>query len=285
MKRSSLLIGLFAGVLSLAPALAQDSRKISIGITPTLVADLSLEKLKFIGEEFPLLVKEFTGLVGTLERPATTMELAAKVADGKDQFGVFQGIEFAEAQTKHPELQPILLTIYRTPEVKAILVAKNEGGADSFAALKGQEVAVLKEGKEHIRRYAQKEAGGDAAKFFSKVVNPATAEAALDAVLQGKVQAAVVDSASFDQYKEVNPGRFRKLKIIGSSPVFPPSVIACNPNKVDAGTVKTFQDGMLKADQTAKGRDVMGTFKISSFQPVPADFEKSLTAIRQAYAE
>lgn len=283
MKRNFLSIALMLGVI--AATWAQGAGTITIGIVPSLLADLSEGQQKFIGEEFPLLVKDFTGLTGTLERPTSTKELAEKVLAGTQQFGVFQGIEFAEWQVKLPELQPLLISVYRSPQVKAVLVAKKNAGVESFANLKGKEVAVLKEGKEHIRRYVQKEAGGDPAKFFSKVVTPANAEAALDSVLLDKVEAAVVDSATLDIYREVNPGRFRKLKVIGESPLFPPSVIAYNPSKVDAATVKQFKEGMLRADQTAKGRDVMGTFKITSFEAVPAGFEKSLAEIRKAYAE
>jgi len=90
----------------------------------------------------------------------------------------------------------------------------------------GKEVAILTEGKEHLRRYTHKEAGGDPAAFFGKVVVPANSEAALDSVLLGSVQAALVDRASLDIYREVNPGKCQRLKIIGESAAFPPAVVA-----------------------------------------------------------
>jgi ABC-type phosphate/phosphonate transport system substrate-binding protein len=274
------LVGL---LLAVATTAAQNPGKVTIGLVPSMTKELSEAQQKFIAEEFPQLVKEFTGLGGDLDKPSSVAELAEKLTAGKDQFGVFQGIEFAEVREKNPHLQPLLLSIYRTPEVKAIVVVKKDSPVGKFADLKGKDVTILKDGKEHIRRFTMKEAGGDPEKFFSKVVAPTNSEAALDAVLLGKVQAAIVDKSGLDVYREINPGRFNRLKIIGESPVFPPSVIAYDPKQVDEKLVNQFKSGMLKANQSAKGREVMSTFKITSFEPVPAGFDAKLTEIRKAY--
>jgi len=182
-------------------------------------------------------------------------------------------------------LQPLLISIYRTADVKAMLVTKKDSAYKSFADLKGKEVALMNEGKEHLRRYAHKEAGGDPAAFFSKVVVPANSEAALDAVLLGKVQAALVDRAALDIYREINPGRYQRLKVIGESAAFPPAVVVYNPKKVDGSTVARFKQGMMKANQSAKGREIMANFKITEFDPVPTGFEQSLAQIRKQYGE
>ena len=283
--RAFIGVAAFVGFFSIGAAVGQQPTKVPIGIVPSLMADLSEGQQTFLGEEFPILVKDFTGLPGQLDKAGSAKELGEKMLAGTAQFGVFQGIEFAESQAKNPELQPLLLSIYRSPQIKALLVTKKDAAYKSFADLSGKEVAVLKEGKEHIRRYAHKEAGGDPAKFFGKIVAPANSEAALDAILLGKVQAAIVDNATLDIYKEVNPGKFNRLKVIGESVAFPPAVIAYAPKKVDAALVKQFKDGMMKANESARGRDIMGTFKISSFVAVPAGFEKTLAEIRKAYPE
>jgi len=272
-------------LVPMATGVAHGQEKVRIGIVPSLLVELSIGQQKFIGEEFPLLVKDFTGLPGQLEKLGSPKELADRLHAGTAQFGVFQGIEFAETQAKSPDLQPLLLSVYRTPVIKALLIAKKDAAYKSFADLRGKDVAVLKAGKEHIRRFAQKEAGGDPATFFSKVIVPANSEAALDAVLLGKAEAAIVDNASFDIYREVNPGRFQRLKVVDESAAFPPTVIAYDPKKTDADIVKRFQNGMIKANETAKGREVMSTFKITSFTPVPTGFDKSLAEIRKAYPE
>lgn len=264
---------------------AHGQEKIQIGIVPSLIVDLSVGQQKFISEEFPLLVRDFTGHPGVLDKAGSPKELADNLQTGKAHFGVFQGIEFAETQAANPELQPLLLSVYRTPEIKALLVTKKEATYKSFADLRGKDVALMKEGKEHIRRFAQKEAGGDPANFFGKITTPAKSEAALDAVLLGNAQAALVDTATLDIYKEVNPGRFQRLTVIAESGVFPPTVVGYDPKKANPALVKTFKEGMLKASNSSKGREVMSTFKITAFVPVPTGFEQTLAAIRKAYLQ
>jgi ABC-type phosphate/phosphonate transport system substrate-binding protein len=275
----------FVCLVPLAAAFAQGPGIVEIGIVPSLLADMSKGQQKFISEEFPLLVKEFTGLPGQLDKVGSAKELADKLNSGTVKFGVFQGVEFAETQAKNPDLQPLLLSVYRTPQIKALMVTKKDATYKSFADLRGKDVAILKEGKEHIRRYAHKEAGGDPAKFFSKVITPANSEAALDSVLKEMAEAVIVDTASLDIYRSVNPGRFNRLKVIGESATFPPAVIAYVPKKADASLVKRFKTGMQMANATAKGRDVMSTFKITEFAAVPTGFEKTLEDIRKAYPE
>lgn len=280
------MIRLLSAVVLLASStllVAQSGGKVVIGIVPSLIAELSDAQQKFVREEFPLLVKEFTGLDGELERAPSPKELADRLVAGKAQFGVFQGVEFADVEDKHTDLKALLLSIYRIPDVKVIVVAKKEADFTSIANLKGKNVVILKEGKEHIRRYVRKQTGGEPEKFFAKVDTPANAEAALDALLLDRADAAIVDAAGIDIYKDINPGRYRRLKIVAESEVFPPSVVAYSPKKVDEKVMRQFRDGMLKADKSAKGRDVMANFKITAFEPVPAGFEKTLTSVREAY--
>lgn len=286
MVRRILPVLAFTGLLiALGSLHAQAPGKVTVGIVPSITKDLSEAKQKFISDEFPTLVKDFTGLGGDLDKAASEMELAEKLTSGKDQFGVFQGIEFAEVKAKHPHLQPLLLSIYHSPEIKVIVAVKKDSALAAFADLKGKDVAVLKEGKEHIRRYIAKESGGDPAKFFGKIVTPTNSESALDSVLVGKVQAVVVDNTGIDTYREVNPGKFNRLKLIAESPVFPPSVIAYDPKQVDAAVVKQFKDGMMKASQSAKGRQVMSDFRITSFEAVPDGFDAKLAEIRKAFPQ
>src|SRR5690349_6217368 len=106
--------------LAAAPAPAQE---ISIGVVPSLFADLTPGQQKFIRGEFPVLVKEFTGLSGKMVEGKSIDEVVDKVTKGTDQFAVFQGVELAWAREKHPELKPLLTAIYRNPRNQAVLVA------------------------------------------------------------------------------------------------------------------------------------------------------------------
>ena len=64
---------------------------------------------------------------------------------------------------------------------------------------------------------------------------------------------------------------------------FPPSVIVFKTGAVDPVTLKQFRDGMLKADTTELGRDMMKEWNIKAFEPTPKDYAKSLAEVLKAY--
>lgn len=264
-------------------AAAAPAQEISIGIVPSLMNDLSAGQQKFIRGEFPILVKEFTGLDGKLVEDKSVDEVARKAIDGTHQFAVFQGVEFAWVTQKHTELKPLLTAVYRMPRNQAVLVAKKGNPVKSAADLKGKSLAWFKAGKEHVVLFTEKLAGGDPAKYFGKMVAPTNPEAALDDVLLGKVDGAVVDQSSLEVYKEVNPGRFNRLEMVAKSPEFPPSVVAYAQGKVNEQVLNQFKSGMLKANGSPRGRDVMSSFRITAFQPVPAEYDTWLAEIRKEF--
>ena len=102
----------------------------------------------------------------------------------------------------------------------------------------------------------------------------------------GKLEAAFVDRTTVDLYKDTFAPVFNKrLKIVAESEPFPSSVIAYDETKADPAVVKSFENGMLKANASDKGREFMSTFRITQFVRPPADFDKMLTTIRTAYSK
>src|SRR4051812_12912703 len=65
-KRIRIDAGWFVLLGALLFAAAGRAQEVSIGIVPSLIKDLSEGQQKFIRGEFPILVKEFTGLDGKL---------------------------------------------------------------------------------------------------------------------------------------------------------------------------------------------------------------------------
>jgi ABC-type phosphate/phosphonate transport system substrate-binding protein len=277
--------GLFVVLVLLGAASSAPAQQLSLGAPPSLFADLLPAQVKFINSEFPVMVKEFTGMDGKLIPRMTIEDTANKLIAGTDQFSIFQGVEFAWAKAKHPELEPLMTAIYHHPQSQAVLVVKKDSKVKSFADLKGKPIERLKVGKEHIALFLDKAAGGDPSKFFAKVVTTDNSENGLDAVLLGKVEAMVTDDASLNQYRDVNPGRYNRLMVIEKSPMFPSSCVAYVPKKVPDEVVQKFKNGMLKANESARGRDVMSSFKITAFQLVPAEYPQWLAEIRKEYPE
>ncbi len=261
---------------------AQDPDVIKIGMVDSLVKDLSPGKQKLIDADFPDMVKEYTGLASKVFQGGDPLSAGQKFVDGQWHLGVFQGVEFAWAQAKDPKLQPLMVAVGREKSIHALLVAKKEGAVASFADLNGRNVKVL-QGREHCRLFADKGAGGDAKKHFGKVVATSNAEITLDEILLGKIDAAIVDNAAFENYNDIQPGRFKRMKVLAQSEPFPASVIAYRQGGLSDGVLEKFKTGMLKANDSARGRDLMANFNITAFAAPPADYAKQLGEILKAY--
>jgi len=151
-----------------------------------------------------------------------------------------------------------------------------------LADLKGQKVYVLKS-REACRLFAEKGAGGNPSVFFGKLIPARIPEDALDDVLRGKVQAAIVDSAALEIYKEVNPGRYDRLRVAARSEPFPPTVVAYYEGALNDQELRQFRTGMMKANESEKGREAMSSVSITAFQAVPANLPEVLREIAKAY--
>lgn len=280
------MCGRILAVLALAlavalPIVAQDPSVIKVGVADSRANELSSGQKMFIDVEFPKMVEEFTGLKSKLEIGGGPLAVVKKLDAKELHMAIFQGVELAWARNKEPKMKPLMLAIYRTPVIHAQLVAKKDAKIKSVDELKGKNIVMLS--KDHCELFADKLVKGSAKGFFGKIATTTNVESALDDVLLGKVSAAMVDNAGMDVYKDVNPGRFARLKVIVQSEQFPSPAIAYHEGNLTTKTVNSFKTGMLKANKSEKGREAMANFQITSFAPVPADYEKQLDAILKAY--
>ena len=65
--------------------------------------------------------------------------------------------------------------------------------------------------------------------------------------------------------------------------MFPAAVIAYRPGILDEATLKKFRDGMLGADQTILGKQMLTLWKLTAFAPVPDDYDQTLLDIVKTY--
>lgn len=277
MRRILTLAGILALVL---PVSAGDPAVLNIGLVDSLVKDLSPGRKKFVESEFANMVKEFTGYKSTIHQGGDPVAAAKKLADGQWHFAVLQGVELAWAQSKDPKIQPLMTAIYKQPTIYAQVLTTKENKAAGFADLKGKTVFLLS--KEHTKLFTDKHSG-KANDFFAKVLTTTNPEEALDGVLLKKAEAAIVDNVASEIYKEINPGRYNRMKIMAQSEPFPAPVLAYRQGSLSDKVLQNFREGMLKANKSEKGREVMADFHISSFENVPSDYAQKLAAILKAY--
>jgi len=260
-----------------APAPAGDVKEpILIGMPETMIVD-SADAVDVLKERLTTLMKEFTGLQGKLEIEKGPFEMAKKLEDKQLHLGSFQGIEFAWVQKKHPKLKMFMVSLIDTNDADKAhqyvqLLVRDKAPEKSFADLKGKTLAYPKKSKEHVRVFLQKNIGdAPPATFFKAVVTSASVEGSLDELVNEKLDAVVADKTAVDFYKSLKPGAFRKLRVVQTSEAFPVGVVAYLEGGMDAKTLERIEKGLLKANKSERGQDLMGSWGIAAFQPVPAD--------------
>jgi ABC-type phosphate/phosphonate transport system substrate-binding protein len=259
---------------------------VRIGMISSLFSDVPEPIVMAMMQPFGALMESQTGVSGELVVCGDAANLGQQLTDDKVQLGVFHGIEFGWARQKHPELRPLVIAINQQRYLRAQFVIRADSTASRVADLQDKALALPNQTREHCLLYLRRrclESKKEPASFFSKITNPANVEDALDDVVDGVVQVTIVDSVALDCYKRRKPGRFTKLKIAHSSEVFPAAVVVFRPGILDEATLKRFRDGMINANRTVTGRQLMTLWKLTGFEDVPQDYNQILTEIVKAY--
>jgi ABC-type phosphate/phosphonate transport system substrate-binding protein len=257
-----------------------------IGTSGTLSVQSADRKERSAVETLQSFIRDETGLSNEIVRQRDWRELADKLAKGQLQLGVFQGYEFAWAQGEHPGLRPLALAvnIYRYPV--AYVVARHDSPARDFAGLQGQTVAIPATGQRFLRLFVERQTqllGKDSESFFAKITSSENIEDALDDVVDGVVQAAVLDRAALEAYRQRKPGRFKQLKEVARSQPFPPPLVAYSDKAHDEATLRRFRDGLVNAGRKERGQTMLTLFHLTGFEAVPEDFARVLAETRRAY--
>ena len=290
MKSAALSISCLVASLLALPVWSTEpisSGPMQIGMVQTLFTDVPTPVINLLMPPFRDLMKQFTGLDGQIQVGGDCFDVARKLDENKVQLAVFHGVEFGWALQKHSDLRPFMVVVYKTPQVRAHLVVKDEGGATDVAELKGKTCAVPFRSREYFMLFLDKQCEcvckGTATSYFEKVTRPLSAETAMDEVLMGKIGAAVIDEVLYENYRDVKPGCFARLRILKTSDVFPSAVVAYKQGAVSEETLNRFRTGMMNANRNERGRDLMNLWKITSFENVPADYAETVANIVKSY--
>jgi ABC-type phosphate/phosphonate transport system substrate-binding protein len=263
-----------------------DERTLRIGTSGSLTTAKDSSQEKGAIDSLKDFIRTETNMNNEIVRRKDWRDLAEGMSKGEMQIGVFQGYEFAWAQEKYPSIKPLALAvnIHRYPVT--YVVTKHDNPARDFASLQGQSLCLPNTGQRYLHLFVERQAeaaGKTIDTFFSKVTQRDNIEDAVDDVVDGTVQAAVLDRASLEAYKRRKPGRFKQLKEVAHSQPLPPVVIAYQDKALDDATLKRFRDGLLRANQSDRGQTMLTTFKLSGFEATQEDFDKVLAETRKAY--
>jgi ABC-type phosphate/phosphonate transport system substrate-binding protein len=235
---------------------------------------------------FKSLLDAQTGINGQMVVADDAADLGKQLADDKVQLGVFHGFEFAWARLKHPDLKPLIVMVNSHHCLCAKLVVFKGSSFTKLADLKGKNLAIPVYTGEHCHLFIERRcvaAGDPLDRFFDKIATPPNMEDALDGVIDGIYQAAVVDGEVLANYGQRKPGRYGKLRTLLESEDFPPDVVACNPANLDEQIQKRFSQGLINAAQTSRGKHLLLICRVNGFEMIPANYDKALKDIAKRY--
>jgi ABC-type phosphate/phosphonate transport system substrate-binding protein len=262
------------------------ARQIKIGVVQSVFRDTPPSMVALLSRPLKALMESLTGVSGDLQVGGDAKKLALELKENKVQLGVFHGFEFAWARLHCPELKPLAAAVVVHPTFHAYLIVHKDHPAASAGDLKGKTVALPAISRAHLHLFLERRCPGEgieSKEFFSEVRRPSDPEEALDDVVDGLLDSALVDRVAVERFQKNKPGRWAKLRILHQSEVFPPSVIAYMPGVLDEATLQQFRAGLLNAENSPKSKDLLKLCRITGFIAIPADYEEMLADILKAY--
>jgi ABC-type phosphate/phosphonate transport system substrate-binding protein len=273
-------------VVLVAAALAADQETVHVGLVQSLFRDVPEATIKGSIQDFKSLIEKDTRYKSDSLTVPDFGDLGKQLAEGKLQLGVFQGYEFAWVRQKYPKLRPLVIAVNQRKDVRAHLLIRAGSPIKDFAAIQGQALALPERTKAFCLLYLERrcrKAGHDLKGYFAKTTTPPNSEVALDDVVDGVVQTALVDGVSLDRYKAGKPARYAKLQELEKSVVFPPTVVAYADGGVQEATLERYRRALVNFHTTARGRQILLEWRLTHFAQVPKDYNQMLADILKVY--
>lgn len=272
---------------STVPARAQEpDSPVKIGMVESLFTDVNPAMVRIGSIMFAALMKTSTGMDGEMVTGGDPMTVAKNLSDGKLDLAVFHGVEFAWVQKRFPALRPLMVAITKYGYTQAHIVVLKDGPISTFANLQGKPFVMPLCSREHCRLFLDKcctDCGCDGPQRAFSEVFKVNGEQALDDVCQGKASATVVDKVALEHYQALKPGCFARLQILKTSEEFPTGVIVYRIGSLGQDKLSRFRAGLMTADKTDLGREMMKGFRITSFEAVPENYAQMLSDILKVY--
>ncbi len=273
--------------------------ELRIGLIESLFGEKNSRAMDVEAAEFRRLMDSATKLGGNSARVKDARSLGEQLVNKKLEFGVCHGFELAWMQQQFPEakFRPLVVAINKQPNVRSMVVVKNDGPIRKFAELQGKTLALSKNSKAYTRLFLDKccqQAGAATDSFFSSVnkefvnrdrkTKDMNSEVALDQVVDGKAQATAVDGIALKEYERLKPERFKMLRILESSEEFPPSPVVYVEGAVDSIKVAKYRDALLNFHKSSKeAASLLENWRLTQFIEVPADYDQQLRDVLKAF--
>lgn len=257
---------------------------VTVGVVAPVLKDVPVETVKVLGGPLRNLFAKRAGIAGgDIELAKDPFQLGDMLSDGRCRLAVFHGYEFAWVKEKHPELEPLVVTVYTTGRPRGCVIVRQDNPATGLADLKAQGVTVPAGTRGHCLLYLAKQRL-DLPETTAAPKPPAgTPEEALNAVVSKAAPAALVDVAAMVGYEKLHPAGAKNLRVLCESELFPQNVVAYSPKTMSDGLVAKLREAMVTAHTVPAGKPLMVIWGITKFDLAPREYGDQLTDITKAY--
>lgn len=142
-----------------------------------------------------------------------------------------------------------------------------------FSDLKGRSFAYVPDtsaGDLYTRALIGDEAGGDPARYFSKVSRLSSHAAVVRSVEAGEVEGAAVKDLVLQRMFEASPGLKDRVRVIGMSVPFPENALVAAPS-LSPGMRKRILGVLLSLERTPEGKAALADLGAERFIPTSPD--------------
>ena len=268
-----------------ADARADDKSALRVGIPRSIFRDIPPALLTFANQPFKDIIKTQTGFDGKIVNDAEALNIARDIDSGKVQLGVFLGHEFAWAQQKYPDLEPLVCSVPRPKEIQAFILVRHDCKAVHLGELKGQRLVLATGTRDHARLFLEKRQLDEMGTMtgFCSLAKTATVHDALHKLIDSEADVTVADQAAWRYFQKLYPGAAQNLKVLAESPVFPATVIAYKKGAMTDAQIGKVRDGLMTAHQSKQGGRLMGMIKVDKFDKLPDGYGDALKTCLKAY--
>lgn len=290
-SRIYVLLALLAPLVFLSLTSAEASgpaRKdgLKIGLAKTLFHNVTMPQFQVIAATFQTVLEKQTGMKGQLLPGGSPDEIRQQLDDGAIHLGVMHGVEFGWMKLKQPDLEPMMLNMIDPDWLRPIVVVAKSHAAKSLQQCRGQKLAIIKSAREDTRLFFSRlcrEHDCTVDEMFPRFSTPNSVEDALDELVDGKIQLAVLEQASLAMYQRRKPARAANVRVLEDCEPFPPSVIVFRREKIDVATIKSFRNGMSTAHNSVLGAHLMSLMRIRKFEVPDDNYAKHLAEALKEY--
>ena len=195
----TVFVAIISGAPFVATTTADEPKLVRIGILPTMFRSGKAPSFALLRGPFVSVVESQTGSRYQLALLNSAREMQRELTEGRLQFALCHGFEFAWMKQADPKLRPLVIATPAQSPLKGYVVVTDTSSAKSLSDLRGTAVALPHGIHQTARLFAERDCQCVAGKpndQFHEITTPINGETALHDLCDSKVQSAIVDTSA-----------------------------------------------------------------------------------------